>query len=486
MMMLPVPFHCNHASSMNRFVAVAAFLIAAQAHAQSRFSAGVRQFIVVDTPVVAITNVRVIDGTGAAPMERQIVLIRDGKITAIGTSASVTPPASARVIDGTGKTLIPGLVLVHEHLFYPSGERATYHAFPYSFARMYLAAGITTARTGGNMGAYADLNIKRQIDAGTAIGPKLDVTAPYLNGTNPFPQMYSFRDSADARRFVAHWADLGATSFKAYMQITRDQLRAAVDEAHRRGLKVTGHLCSVTYREAATLGIDNLEHGFLAATDFSPRKQPDACPGAPTQAIAAMDVATDTIARSVIRTLVDRGVAVTSTLAIFESFTPGTPEPRQAVLDAMSSDARESFLTSRARATSNPNSPWVKAFENGKKLEKMFVDAGGLLVAGTDPTGFGGVLPGYGSLRQVELLVDAGFTPVQAIRIASLNGATYLGRNDRVGSIAVGKDADLVLIDGNPAANIADIWKPSIVFKDGVGFDSAKLFASVKGAVGAQ
>src|SRR5205085_5354907 len=115
--------------------------------------------------------------------------------------------------------------------------------------------------------------------AGNQAGPGSDATGPYVNGPSPFAQMYAVKDSADARRFVAFWADAGATSFKAYMNITPAELAAAVDEAHRRGLRITGHLCSVTYREAADLGIDDLEHGFFVATDFVKERQSDVCPG---------------------------------------------------------------------------------------------------------------------------------------------------------------------------------------------------------------
>lgn len=117
-------------------------------------------------------------------------------------------------------------------------------------------------------------------------------------------------------------------------------------------------------------------------------------------------------------------------------------------------------------------------------MELYFAHHGGLLLAGTDPTGAGGVIPGYSDQRQVELLVGSGFTPLEAIRICTLNGATYLGRANRVGSIAQGKQADLVVIDGNPAANIADIRNVQMVFKQGVGYDPAKLIDSVRGKVG--
>jgi imidazolonepropionase-like amidohydrolase len=459
------------------------FATAMDAFAQ-RPSQSLRPFIAIDTPVVVIRNVRVIDGTGAPARDGQTIVIRDGKIVfADSALPKLTSNPAPQVIDGTGKTVIPGLVMVHEHLFYPSNELATYLEHPYTFPRLYLGEGITTARTGGSLSPIADLKVKQWIDAGQIAGPSLDVTGPYLNGENPFPQMYSLKDSADARRFVRYWADMGATSFKAYMQITRDQLRAAIDEAHKRGLKVTGHLCSVTYREAAELGIDNLEHGLVASTDLAAGKRPDVCPSQGA-ALANIDPATDSVMRSVIRTLVDRNVALTSTLAIFESFTPGRPETPQRVLDAMGSDARKRFTDRRALIAASTASPWAKAFKNAMMLEKMFVDAGGTLLVGTDPTGYGGVLPGFGSQRTIELLVEGGFTPVQAIKIATLNGAMYLGRADRIGTIAVGKQADLVLIAGDPGTQIADIEKVEIVFKRGVGYDSTKLLATARGAVG--
>jgi hypothetical protein len=120
----------------------------------------------------------------------------------------------------------------------------------------------------------------------------------------------------------------------------------------------------------------------------------------------------------------------------------------------------------------------------GQRLERQFVAAGGLLLAGPDPTGNGGVIPGFGDLRGLELLVEGGFTPVEAIRIATLNGAVFEGLQDRIGSIAPGKDADLVVVRGNPAANINDVENIETVFKDGIGFDSAKLLESVKGRYG--
>jgi len=144
---------------------------------------------------------------------------------------------------------------------------------------------------------------------------------------------------------------------------------------------------------------------------------------------------------------------------------------------------REQFER-RFSAPRNPSSVSSTLFPKARQLEVDFFRAGGLLLAGTDPTGGGGVVPGFSNQREIELLVESGLTPLEAIKVATINGATYLGRADRVGSIAVGKQADLVVLDGNPAAQIADVRKVSLVFKEGVGYDPAKLIASVKGKVG--
>jgi imidazolonepropionase-like amidohydrolase len=338
-------------------------------------------------------------------------------------------------------------------------------------------------RTGGNMNGVMDINLKRLIDAGQAPGPAIDATAPYLNGPNPFLQLHTLKDADDARRQVAYWADMGATSFKAYMNITRAQLGAAIAEAHARGLKVTAHLCSVTYAEAADLGIDNLEHGFLASTDFVADKQPDACPGQGRgqQTIAALDENGEPF-KALVKKLVDRNVALTSTLTVFETFTPGRPLPPG--LEVLAPQLKEQFERNHARTAQNTQSNYAALFPKAMALERAFARAGGTLIAGTDPTGGGGVVPGFANQRQLELLVEAGFAPLEAIKIGTLNGARYLGRDGRIGSIAVGKQADLLVVQGNPALRIEDVRRVETVFRQGIGFDPARLVESVKGRAG--
>jgi imidazolonepropionase-like amidohydrolase len=459
-------------------------IMAGAVHAQRpTLSIGARAFVAIDTPTVVLTHVRVIDGTGAPARDDQTLVIRDGAIAALGDARSVTVPAGAQVMDLTGKSVIPGLVMVHEHLFYPTGP-GVYGNLAESFTRLYLAGGVTSMRTGGNMNGFGDFGIKRDIDAGRKAGPWLDATAPYLEGAGlGLDQVHELTGPDDARRMVSFWADAGATSFKTYMHITRTELGAVVEEAHKRGLKVTGHLCSVTYREAAGLGIDNLEHGFFASTDFVADKKPDECPGqgAGQAALAAVDP-NGVAARSLIADLVRQHVALTSTLTIFETFVPGRPVPPG--LDVLDPQLRTQFEQLRTRVASNPRSPYTTLFPKAAAMELAFVRAGGMLLVGTDPTGGGGVIPGYSNQRALELLVESGFTPLEAIKIGTLNGATFLGRADRAGSIALGKQADLVVVTGDPSLHIADVRNVQMVFKQGVGYDPAKLIESVKGKVG--
>jgi enamidase len=459
-------------------------LVSPELHAQRPvLSAAARAYVVVDSPVVALTHVRVIDGTGAPARDDQTLIIRDGRIAALGASRSISVPGGAQVIDLTGKSVIPGLVMVHEHLYYPTGP-GVYANLAESFTRLYLAGGVTSMRTGGNLNGFGDFGIKHDIDTGKKPGPWIDATAPYLEGPGlGLDQVHELTGPDDARRMVNFWADAGATSFKAYMHITRAELGAAIEEAHKRGMKLTGHLCSVTYREAAGLGIDNLEHGFFASTDFVTDKKPDECPGQSVgqRAFAALDPNGDDV-RSLIAELVKRHVALTSTLTVFETFVPGRPMPPG--LDVLDPQLRTQFEQRRAATAANASSPYPPLFAKARAMEVAFARAGGLLLVGTDPTGGGGVVAGYSNQRALELLVESGFTPLEAIRIGTLNGATFLGRADRAGSIAVGKDADLVVVAGNPATRIGDVRNVQIVFKQGIGYDPAKLIESVKGKVG--
>ena len=464
------------------FLAGFYLVIGLQALSQTTFSPVVKKFIDYDTPVIAFTHCRLADVKHLKVLDNQTVIVRNGIIAAIDDSKKLSAPAGSTVIDLTGKSLLPGFVLLHEHMYYAaySADFTYLHVkqLPYTFPKLYLACGATTIRTAGSVEPYSDLNLKRDIDEGKILGPEMDVTAPYLEGKGSiFPGMHQLSGPAEAKTFVDFWASQGCTSFKGYMFVDKPTLKAAIDEAHAKGLKVTGHLCAVTYREAAEMGIDQLEHGFSVSTDFVPDKKENACPlfAAP---IASADSPT---VKDLIRFLIDKKVTVTSTLAVLYNMTTLDTSIRPEVLDAMSPDTRDMFLNVYNKMR-NPDGN--KAMLEEMKMEKMFADAGGLLTAGSDPTGSGATLAGYGSQQSIELLTQAGFSPIEAIRIATYNGAKALGMDNTIGSIEVGKAADLVVIDGDIFQDIKNVRKIAWVFKGGVGFDSQKIFASVKGEVG--
>ncbi len=475
---------------------IASLLLAAITVAQTQKASGVADFISVDSPAFVLEHVRVIDGTGTPAKEDQAVVIANGKIQFIGPEASAQVPPGAQRMARPGYTVIPGLVGMHNHLYYTDsytvqvvegkvGEPGLFIAeIPYTAPRLYLAAGVTTMRTTGSLEPYTDLKVKSRIDANLMPGPSLDVTAPYLEGTpTRFAQMHELTGPDDAKRMVDYWAAEGMTSYKAYMNITREELSVAIQQAHAHKLKLTGHLCSVTWPEAVAMGIDDLEHGpVFTDTEFVTDKKPDVCPtGGGSSSWAKQDVNGAQV-QEMIRNLVSHHVAVTSTLPVFESGAPGRPALQPRTLDAMSAESAQSYLTARARVASD--SPMTTLLRKEMDFEVAFVKAGGLLLSGPDPTGNGGVLPGFGDQREIELMVEAGFTPVEAIRIATQNGALYLGQQDRIGTLAPGKQADLVLIKGDPSKRIDEIENVETVFKAGIGYDSKKLIDSVRGQVG--
>ena len=472
-------------------------LTAVGAASAQTLSPQVRGFVKVDAPIVALTHVRVIDGTGAAARDDQTVVISKGKIESVSDAASANVPKDAQVLDLNGYSVIPGLVGMHDHMFYPMGD-GIFGEMAFSFPRLYLAGGVTTIRTTGSLEPYTDLELKKQIDKGETPGPKIHVTGPYLEGAGSWAlQMHQLTGPDDATKTVNFWLDQGVDNFKAYMFITPAELSAAVAAAHKRGAKVTGHLCSIGFREAAAIGIDDLEHGLLVDTEFLPTKKPGECPDSPEnpELVSKLDVKAGPL-HDMILDLVQHHVAVTSTLPVFEmgSFT-GRPTLQRRLLDALSPDARSALLWNRVRSTDAARlrqhygtdaSPWPAAFNKEMEFERAFAQAGGLLLAGLDPTGMGGVIAGFGDQREVELLVEAGFTPVEAIHIATFNGAQYLGEADKIGTIAPRKQADLVVIKGDPSKKIEDIENVETVFKDGIGYDSAKLIESVRGVAGSR
>jgi imidazolonepropionase-like amidohydrolase len=441
-------------------------------------------YVSVESPVVAITHVSLIDGTGAPARTDQTVVLRDGKIDAVGSAETVAVPSGATEIDGRGRTLIPGMIGLHDHLFYnAAGGRSNQMSF--TGPRLYLGSGVTTIRTTGSASPYADINLKRDVDAGKVPGPHIVVTTPYLTGPAGGGRHLTVETPEQARRFVAYWAEEGADWIKFYTNISRAAMGAAIDEAHKRGMRATGHLCSVTFREAIELGLDDFAHGALTASDFVADKKPDECPANLFSVLDTAVNAAGPIASPLIELMVRKQVSMTTTMPVYEAFYPKRPVTDERTLELMTADVREAYLKDRAFIDSASVWPFTEqGFQRALAFDRAYFAAGGILASGVDPTGNGGALPGFGDQRGYELLREAGLTTEQAVQVVTLNGAKVLGHAEKVGSVEQGKRADLVLLDGDLTTDAAVIRKPVTVFKDGVGYDSAKLIAATKGRVG--
>jgi imidazolonepropionase-like amidohydrolase len=420
-----------------------------------------------DASVVVLTHVRVIDGTGAPAQEDQTLVIEGGKILALGRSDQIKFPENAHTLDLSGRTVLPGLVMLHEHLFWVYevvGSVGISHPQHFSFPRLYLAHGVTTMRTAGTDFPYMDLNLKRRIDTGQLPGPEIHLTSPYFSGAgDPFLGAMILQSGEEARRAVRYWAAEGFTSFKAYQWVPKDVLAALIDEAHRLKLPVTAHLRSVSCREAAEMGIDNIEHGCFRTPD---NLEAD-LNGPRTQAL--------------LRTLVDRNVVLTATPT---NGRRPMPDSARELYDPSARERLSSSLASPrpARPSSDEEKPRDTPYAH---LITGFVKVGGRLVLGSD-AGSTGSIPGLADHEAIENLVKFGFQPIDAILIATLNGATFLGIQERTGSIQPGKEADLLIVRGNPAEHIEDIHNVEMVFTNGIAYDPKTLLAKVKGQVGWQ
>jgi imidazolonepropionase-like amidohydrolase len=463
-------------------------LIVHQISFGQELSKQVTDFIEVQDPIVVIKNVTLIDGTGRALKYNQDILVQNKKIAAIGKTGELKVPQNVRVIDGAGKTVIPGLIMMHEHLFYAKPFFGMYKAvhMTNTFPQLYLAGGVTTMRTGGSIEANSDLNIKNAIEQGKRLGPTIDVSTPHIEREGRvgdyIAQLQSLYGGENIENWLNYWFDKGVTSVKVYNNFTKDDLREIIKVAHARNIKVTGHLCSMTYQEAAEMGIDNLEHSFMAATDFVPNKKENECQYGDLSVAEFNEDHPKLIA--LMQFLIDKNVTLTYTPNVFEPFTdreviPGGGAVALApfLLEQMQKKYNQSINTAK-------DSVDLIAFKKEMKRVMKFHSMGGKITVGTDPTGTGKTIAGYANQRLIELLIETGFTIEEAIKLATLNGAEYLGIANETGTIEVGKEADLILINGDLSKDISNIRKMELVFKDGIGFDSKKIFDSVKGRIG--
>jgi imidazolonepropionase-like amidohydrolase len=400
--------------------------------------------------VTAIMGGRLIDGTGRPPVEDSVVLLRGGKIVAAGAAASVPIPRGTEFVDAKGKSVLPGLWEMHAHF-----EQV-------EWGPIYLATGVTTARDVGNEREFI-VAARDAIAAGRGIGPRL-VMAGVVDGSGPFSLGVIRVDTPEqAREQVQKYKAAGFQQIKIYSSVKPDILKVVTAEAHRLGMTVTGHIpFGMNAIQGIEDGMDQINHVEYITPLMVDSKSQTIDPDAPN-------------VKKIIKLLLDHHVVVDDTLALMEiilhpldhpisGFEPGilkvAPELKQALetMGAAPAKAAQSAATFRAMETT----------------VRVLHQAGVPIVAGTDQT-----VPGFSLDREIELHVQAGFTPMEAIQSATIVAARAMGMENDSGTIEVGKRADVILVDGNPLENISDIRKVSAVFAGGRMFQPAALWSSV-------
>lgn len=455
-----------------RNLILGSLLVGAATTAQAQFSPSEHgRFLKDEATAFVLENARLIDGSGGPAVEGVTVMIDQGRITYVGKDAPA-PPENAKHINLAGHTILPGLVMMHEHINYFSGAEV-WDSHPRSVPKLLLAAGVTSARTAGAEAPQIDLNLKRRIDEGLSVGPRLFVTGAYLNGEDsPFLGDNIVRNAEEAAALTRFWADRGATSVKVYSMISAEALRGAVEEANRKGIHVAGHLGEIGCEEAADAGIHTIEHSLSSCLkDLGVD---------PTKLAEFRYEDHKEAAGRLIKKLVARGVVLVATPPATETYEPSEDE-----LASLSPQQLERYqlLVSQRPPWLPPLSVVEVVNDAHRKFERDFVAAGGRLLLGADASDFGKV-PGYANHSAIIALVKAGFEPVHVIRFASSNAAEFLGQSDNFGTVSPGKAADLLVVAGAPDKQIEDIRRVEYVFKDGQAYDSAKLREAAKGQIG--
>lgn len=440
---------------------------------KTAYSGYTKSFFKLDQPHIALRSVKVIDGTGKPAKEQQTLLIDADTITRIGPVSSIEIPALYAIIDLDNHTLIPGIIGTHNHMRLPRS------AMLYTSPKLHLAAGVTTIQTCGTGNAMEELAIAKDIANGNQPGPQIVNSSPYFTGPAGKPHFIRFTKEQSIRDTISYWVEKGVKWFKAYQHTRPSDLAIIIDQAHRLGAKVCAHLCATTYQEAAALGIDAIEHGFIHSYDHAEDRKPDQCSG--NRAFRSDLPINSAAVKEVQQVLIDHEVALSSTPSIFATQAEMEADARD--LQALAPYHVQAYEERKKRKQEQGEKWYFKPEWLSKSLayDLQFFRSGGLLTAGPDPGIYN--LPGFGDQKNYELFIRGGFTPVEAIQVMTSNGARSLGLK-QIGTLAVGMQADLVVLQGDLEDDPAAIRAVDIVFKKGKAYDPPKLLATIQANVG--
>jgi imidazolonepropionase-like amidohydrolase len=426
----------------------------------------------------AIVGARLIDGTGAPARDGCTVLLRGDRIAAVGPSVRI--PEGAEVVDAEGKALLPGMFDTHGHCFTVDGKDQ-YESYPL----LFLAGGVTTTFSPGEMDAEAAFALRDRLQRGEQVGARLLSAGPYFEkGDSDLPWLKGYADQAEALQWLERYGSR-MDGLKLMQQITEEEAAAIIADAHERGIKVTGHLGSVTAKRAIELGIDRLEHGITAMSEFSPWEiKGFAAWSEKFQKLAELDLDSAPV-QELIDLIVSKRVALSATTASFELYAPGyepvTPDWDKYLAPELQR-TQKALLLRLSQTPPARGQPFADGIKKQLEFLKRVHDRGGIVVTGTDPGGKL-LIPGFGLHRELKLLVDGGFTPVAAIRAATGHAAWALGVDRDLGTVEAGKIADVVLVDGDPSSDIRAVGNTVAVWKAGARFDPRELRKQAEGKI---
>jgi imidazolonepropionase-like amidohydrolase len=413
-------------------------------------------------------NANLFDADSGRVRARTTVVVMGNRITAVGPDGRVAIPAGAEVVDATGKTLLPGLWDMHVHTWDDAGL-------------LDLAAGVTSVRDMAN--DVDELQVRRhRWEEGSLVGPRL-LMAGFLDGPGPFagPTKVLVSTDSEARAWIDRYAAMGYIQTKVYSSIRPDLVPAIVDESHKRGLRVSGHIPNgMTAEQAVRAGFDEIQHANFWFLNFWGDSVGDTRTPVRFTAVAErgalLDLGSERV-RAFIQLLKERGTALDPTVNVFEELfvaRKGVVSPGYAaVADRLPPQVRRGLLAGGLPVPEGMDQRYRDSFAAMLRFLKLMYDAGIPLEAGTD------AFPGFAYQRELELYAQAGIPASAVLQIATINAARIMHRDSVLGSITPGKLADLILVDGNPAERISDIRRVALVVKGGTVYEPAMLYRAI-------